>query len=235
MKFNINFHSKLSLILLFFLLGLYFSIYGKSINENMENKILKDSSMNKLNNTPNNCPNMLLEKDGSIYLYNSKKAIIPGVNPIMFKNLEEYSEFVEWQNSQNINCPVLFLQYTTDTQNNDLIQVKESIFENQGGLPSQQLSVPGLEDEKYYEKNKMLDATKNSTPKSTEIFNQNMFSGFDQYNQNVGLDTPLDKIYVEQNSTSANPMDTHWGGKNHTQTLVDQGKYDDRKVYKYLS
>ena len=62
-----------------------------------------------------------------------------------------------------------------------------------------------------------------------------MFSGFDQYNQNIGLDTPLDKIYEEQNSTSANPMDTNWGGKNFTQTQVNNGVYNDRKVYKYLS
>ena len=46
--------------------------------------------MNNLK-THNNekCPNMLIEKDGNIYLYNSKKASVPGVNPIKFDNFEE--------------------------------------------------------------------------------------------------------------------------------------------------
>ena len=65
----------------------------------------------------NSCPNMLLEKDGEIHLFNTKKAVVPGVNPIKFTSLEEYAEFVEWQEGQGIHCPTLFLQYTTDTQN----------------------------------------------------------------------------------------------------------------------
>jgi len=34
------------------------------------------------------CPNMLIEKDGKIYLYNTRLANVPGVNPIQFNNLE---------------------------------------------------------------------------------------------------------------------------------------------------
>jgi len=179
---------------------------------------------------------MLIEKDGAIYLYNSKLAIVPGVNPIQFKNLEEYSEFVDWQSSQNLNCPVLYLQYTTDTQNNELVQVKSSIFENQGGLPNEKSNtLSGGEDDEYYEKNKMLDATRNSTPDPTKKLNTGMYSGFDQYNQNVGLDTPLDKMFQEKNSKSANPMDTHWGGKKYTQKKLEEGDYKDRQVYKHLA
>ena len=102
----------------------------------MENADSKDSKNKKYSkNIEKRCPNMLIEKDGAIYLYNSKLASVPGVNPLKFENLEEYAEFYEWQKSQNIECPLLFLQYTTDTQNNELIQVKPSIFENSGGLP----------------------------------------------------------------------------------------------------
>ena len=35
------------------------------------------------------CPNVLIQKGSKIYLYNTKIAEVPGVNPIMFNNLEE--------------------------------------------------------------------------------------------------------------------------------------------------
>jgi hypothetical protein len=228
MKFNFN-NSNCSCgaIAILFIFGLIYYVNFRHLYESMENKDEKTHTNEK-------CPNMLIEKDGNIYLYNSKKATVPGVNPIKFDNLEEYSEFLEWQKSQNIECPVLFLQYTTDTQNNELLQVKPSIFENSGGLPATKTkNLVTKEDEQYYEKNKMLNATLNSTPNSNIKFNDGMYSSYDQYNQNVGLDTPLDKIFNEKNKTSANPMDTHWGGKKYTELRVSNGDYKGREVYKY--
>ena len=177
---------------------------------------------------------MLIEKDGKILLFNSNIAIKQDVNPIEFNNLEEYSEFIELQKSQNINCPVLYLQYTTDTQNNDLLQIKPSIFENSGGLPtkkSQTLQNKFSND--YFDENKMLDATLDSTPNSKIKFNTGMFSGYDQYNQNIGATTPLDFLYVEKTEQSRNPMDPNWGGKKYTNTALARGDYKDREVYKY--
>lgn len=211
---------KLFIILVVFLLGLYYYTYFTTI-EGMKNKNIKKNK---------SCPNMLVEKDGKIYLYNSKIPI-DDKNPIKFNNLEEYIDFVELQKTKKINCPVLFLQYTTDTQNNDLIQVKPSIFENTAGLLNKNKKVI-IEDESYYEKNKILDATLDSTPNSDIEFNSGMYSGFDQYNQNVGLDTPLDKIFKEQTEKSRNPMDPHWGGKNFTMQALEDGDYKDREVYR---
>jgi len=177
---------------------------------------------------------MLIEKDGKILLFNSKLASVPGVNPIQFNSLEEYSEFIEWQKSQNINCPILYLQYTTDTQNNDLFQIKPSIFENSGGLSSTKSNtLPGKLSEEYFEKNKMLDATLNSTPNSNIKFNSEMYSGFDQYNQNVGVNTPLDFLYNEKTFLSRNPMDPNWGGKEYTKKALKNGDYKGRELYKY--
>ena len=56
---------------------------------------------------PSKCPNVLIKKDSKYILKNNRKADIPGVNPIEFDNLEEYVEFIEWQRSQGIRCPVL--------------------------------------------------------------------------------------------------------------------------------
>ena len=133
MKFNFN-NSNCSCmaIAIIFIFGLVYYINFRHIYENIEN-IENMENMENMENNENNkkktnnlkrCPNMLIEKDGEIFLYNSKLATVPGVNPIKFDNLEEYTEFFEWQKSQNINCPVLYLQYTTDTQNNELLQVK---------------------------------------------------------------------------------------------------------------
>ena len=56
------------------------------------------------------CPNLLIQKGCKIYLHNTKIAEVPGVNPIEFNNLEEYTQFIDWQRSQGIRCPVLYLQ-----------------------------------------------------------------------------------------------------------------------------
>ena len=230
------FNYKILAIVLFFILGLYYYTNSSKIYENLTNnsETNETNETNETKKTPYRCANMLIEKDGKILLFNSNLAVVPGVNPVQFNTLEEYAEFIEWQKSQNINCPVLYLQYTTDTQNNDLFQIKPSIFENSGGLPTtKSLTLPGKISDDYYEKNKMLDATLNSTPNSNIKFNTGMFSGFDQYNQNVGVETPLDFLYNEKTTESRNPMDPNWGGKEYTKKALKEGDYKGREVYKY--
>jgi hypothetical protein len=224
MTFKINYESgKLLLIGCFTLLGLYYYINSYKYYETMENNTSSSSSTSK-----HRCPNMLIEKDGAYYLYNSNLAVVPGVNPIQFKSLEDYSEFIEWQNSQNINCPVLYLQYSTDTQNNELIQVKPSIFENQGGLPSISKDPLTKNSEHYIEENKILDATKDNN----DEFNKNSYHGIDVHNQDIGLDNPIDKMFNSTESKSVNPMDPNWGGKQYTEKAVENCEFKDRYVYK---
>ena len=219
MAFKITFDNvKLVVIACFTLLGLYYYVNSYKYYETMEN-----AGSNK------RCPNMLIEKDGAYYLYNSNLAVVPGVNPIQFKNLEDYSEFIEWQNSQNIHCPVLYLQYSTDTQNNELIQVKPSIFENQGGLPSIQRDPLTKDSEKYIEENKILDATLDNNKE----FNKNSYQGIDVQNQDIGLDNPIDKMFYSTESKSVNPMDPNWGGKQYTEKAVENCEFKDRYVYKH--
>lgn len=213
---NIDFliNDKLNLLIItsFMVLGLYYYINSYKYYETLENNT----------NTSNaECPNMLIEKDGKYHLFNSKKKIAIGVNPITFNNLEDYTKFIEWQNNKNISCPILYLQYSTDAQNNELIQVKSSIFENEGGLPSQIKNFLENEDD-------ILDATKDNNG----VFNTNMFNGFDSQNQDIGSNTPLDKIFHQPGNKSVNPMDPHWGGKNYTIDAINRGDFEDRYVYK---
>jgi hypothetical protein len=207
----------------FFMLGLYYYSNSYKYYEQMENKTTKPVTHSNAR-----CPNMLIEKDGGYYLYNSKLAIVPGVNPIKFDSLEDYSEFIEWQNSQNIHCPILYLQYSTDAQNNELIQVKPSIFENQGGLPSIQRDPLNKDSKEFIESNKILDATRDNNTK----FNTNMLAGIDTQNQTIGLETSLDKMFYQNGEVSVNPMDPKWGGKEYTQNAVDNGEFEERYVVK---
>jgi hypothetical protein len=216
---------KIVILILILIIGLYYCI-----SYNNDKKFDKIEKMtNNIDSQKTACPNMLIEKDGEIVLFNSA---LPKTQENMkkFKSLDDYINYVQ-SNDYNIDCPVLYLQYGTDTQNNDLLQIKPSIFENNGGLSF--FSSEKIVDPAYYEKNRMLDATLDSTPKSNVKFNSGMYSGFDQYNQNVGLDTPLDKIYYELDKVSRNPADPHWGGKDYTKNAINKGDYVGRYVYKY--
>ena len=109
--------------------------------------------------TSKECPNILIQKGKQIFLHNSKLAKIPGINPIQFNNLEDYVEYVKWQRSQKINCPVLFLQHSYDAQGNSVYKNRPSPMELEGGLPS----ISNLELNKL-ERSKLIDAGHDDPP-----------------------------------------------------------------------
>jgi len=110
-------------IIIAFLAGIYF-IVNYSSKEAFEN----------MNEKPR-CPNILIQKDAKFYLFNSKLAKVPGVNPVVFNNLEEYVEFLDWQRGMGIRCPVLYLQHTYDAQGQSVYKMRPSVTNPQGGLP----------------------------------------------------------------------------------------------------
>ena len=59
-----------------------------------------------------------------------------------------------------------------------------------------------------------------------------MLAGIDTHNQDIGLETPLDKMFYQSGEVSVNPMDPKWGGKKYTQTAVDNGEFEERYVVK---
>ena len=218
------------IILIIFLLGLYF-VTTYTTYEAFENK-----------HKSYRCPNILFQKGTDYFLYNSKIARVPGVNPLQFKNLEEYVEFTEWQRRQGIKCPILYMQEAYDTQGKTVYKARPSPTDMHGGLPDLVLDnkngnimmkdvmsndimsndiMPMANDE-----SKLLDAGHDDLP-----YNNNSYPGFDGNNQYIGLDTPLDKMYNEaKGAISPNPMDTNWGGAKYTQALVDRGYYKDNEV-----
>lgn len=189
------------------------------------------------------CPNLLIQKDSKFYLHNTELAEVPGVNPIEFTNLEDYSEFIDWQRSQGIRCPILYLQQTYDAQGNSVYKSRPNPLHPQGGLqPSDKMPVSiassgeiikeyaGTDsdsDLKYPNPTKLVDATRNDPP-----YNKNSYPSYDESSYYVGTTTPLDNLDMQQEASkiSPNPMDENWGGADYTQKLVDSGYYKDNEV-----
>ena len=154
------------------------------------------------------CPNLLIQKGPKFYLYNSNIASVPGVNPIEFNNLEEYTEFLEWQRGAGIRCPVLYVQNTYDAQGERVYKVRPSVTELEGGLPP-------------------------TTPVPLPLkFNASVDPTFDQSNYYVGSISPLDEIKNSNYNMlySDNPLDPNWGGQKYTQALVDANYYKGNEV-----
>ena len=169
----------------------------------------------------NRCPNILIQHGSEIFLYNSKVEKVPGVNPIRFKSLDDYSEFMEWLRGRGIRCPVLFLQYSYDAQGNAVYKMRPSPVDLQGGLSP---NVPYSPAPAALVQ--MMDASRDNPP-----FNNQMYDGFDPLNFNMGDYTAHDAAFREKELTmkySDNPMDTNWGGRQYTEQVVASGAYIDR-------
>jgi hypothetical protein len=223
------------LFILLFLIGLFF--YAKFGNSYFSEGLTNNN--NNISKAPR-CPNLLIQKGSNFYLYNSNLAQVPGVNPIEFDNLEDYTEFLDWQRSQNIRCPVLYLQESYDAQGNRVYKSRPSVSEPQGGLqPSNSSPIgtqispimePGLNpvgEEAYPNSSLLVDSTRDDPP-----YNQNSYPAYDETSYYVGKTTKLDDMNLKQekSSVSPNPMDPNWGGSEYTQKLVDKGFYKDNEV-----
>jgi hypothetical protein len=219
------------LFILVFLIGLYF--YAKCADP----KYAEGLTNNNIN--VRRCPDLLIQKGSRFYLYNSKLAKVPGVNPIEFDNLEDYTEFLDWQRSQDIRCPVLYLQETYDAQGNRVYKARPSVSEPQAGLQpiittpngdTVQSTLGDSEALAYPNPTLLVDATRNDPP-----YNKNSYPAYDQTSYYVGTTTPLDEMDInqEKSKVSPNPMDPNWGGSAYTQSLVDKGYYKENEVSIY--
>jgi hypothetical protein len=72
------------------------------------------------------CPTALINDGDKLLLYNPTLAKVPGVNPIQFNNLEDYTTYIEWQRVNNLHCPVLKLDKVDNTLDMYSIKSNES-------------------------------------------------------------------------------------------------------------
>ena len=208
---------KITIIILVFILGLMYFCRDCFSNNNSSFGPNLEGFENKYT-----CPNILIKKDNSIFLYNSKLAKVPGVNPIKFDTLDDYVQFLDWQRSQNIDCPVLYLEQTYDTQNNEIYTASGNPF---------------LQDDATINLAVLGPNAKGITPLDNAgydnpPYNQNEHPAFDRQNQNIGLKTPLDNMYQNSaGSYSANAMDTNWGGSAYARSRIKAGDYKEDAVF----
>ena len=162
------------------------------------------------------CHNLLLRKNNKYYLYNTSKPEKEGSNPLQFDTLQDYKLFMRKLNSQGIDCPLLYLQQTYDSQGTRTYRIHPSPEDPQPGLPTSNIET--FEVKLYGSHNK------GSIP------------GFDPMNQYIGVETPLDDMFHKDPSVkSDNPMDTNWGGAKFSRKSVKDGNHNPSKVYKTTS
>lgn len=212
-----NKHLILTMTVLGIAGGAYFIYKNAAVSE--KNKIVEGLTTM---NGELRCPNVLIQKGARLYLYNSSLAEVPGVNPITFNNLEEYTEFLEWQRSVGIRCPVLYLQNIYDAQGNLVYKARPSVSEPQGGLPP--VSTPVALPLKF---TPLVDASRQDGE-----YNSNGYPAYDQSDYYQGSITPLEQIKNSEANMlfSDNPMDPNWGGQEYTEALVNTGYYAGNEV-----
>ena len=177
-------------------------------------------------------------------MQNTKLAQVPGVNPIMFNNLEDYVEFIQWQRRNGIRCPVLYLQQTYDAQGKPVYKTRPDTLNPQGGLqPSSDMPVSiassgeiimetpqGNFELSYPNPTLLVDAGRNDPP-----YNKNGYPGFDSSSFYVGSTTPLDVMNIaeEASPVSSDAMMSNWGGEEFTRNLVKNDFFEDNEVHFY--
>jgi hypothetical protein len=185
------------------------------------------------------CPNMLIEKDGKIYLYNSQLVNVPGVNPIQFNNLEEYTEFLKWQKSVNINCPVLYLQYTNDTQGKNVYKLRNDYDDTKYGAPpvtsvNSKYGVQPITPITPITQMNLMNSQRTllvDAGRDGGKYNINNLPGYDAHDQYIGLTTPLDEMndYKRYQLSTDNAMMDNWDSAI-ANKHIDEGVYNDNNV-----
>lgn len=210
-----------SIAVFFVLLGMVGLIYRTIIAYNLR-KCTREGFGKPLQTR---CPNMLIEKNGKVYLYNTNLANVPGVNPIQFNNLEEYTEFLKWQKSMNIDCPVLYLQYTNDTQGQNVYKLRNDFQDTKYGAP------PVIPVNLKNPQNTMLTDANHDDGE----YNSNSYPGQDPQDQYIGQNTPLDEMndYQRYYLSTDNAMMDNWDN-GIAEKHIAQGVYDENNVNIYV-
>jgi hypothetical protein len=240
-------------LILVFLAGIYVVItFDRKLGfEGLENK----------NAVEFDCPDLLVRKGSDLLLYNTKKPAIEGINPVKFKNLDEYKKHLEIQRKEGIHCPVLFLQHEYDIQGKGVYRAYSTPLQMEGGItrtdtipsspdainsmlgnsniplynPTNYVSTPPLQPIVYKDDDKGMPVPIIDASREHGDYNKGNYAGFDPTSLYVGKYTDLDKIHdstSKDNKQSDNPMDTNWGGVQYTQSAVDSGKYEENNITK---
>ena len=197
------------------------------------------------------CPNILVQIGSKYFLLNSNIERVPGVNPLEFNTLEDYHEFLKWQKTVGIKCPVLFVQKTYDAQGNKVYKMRPSVNDQKGGLPPTSPSYvssdkPNTEIINESTCGKPTIDVSGADPHTSinyslwELFTGISASSKTDANGNSVHNKLTPKIEFPADLTpcpvpefktlSDDPMDTNWGGEDYTEKSVRSGKYKGSEV-----
>jgi hypothetical protein len=205
------------------------------------------------------CPNILMKVDSKYYLYNSKLDRVPGVNPIEFDTLEDYTNFLKWQKTVGIKCPVLHVEKIYDAQGNRVFKLRPSATDTKGGLPpapppyvSSKKSFMDIisnamnptstsptcgkssEEVDGHSRNLLsqLWANLNEIPtKLTDAPELNPIMDRNEYVNKVNYPPELLPCPEQEfKELSDDPMDVNWGGEDYTEKSIKAGKYAGSEI-----
>lgn len=186
----------------------------QNMNENQnitkEDLFSKKNIDNDISQKDRQCADLLIQKNGFYYLYNTRMIEIPGVNPIRLENLDEYNEFVKWQRHQGFNCPILFVQYLYDSQGNLQKKIRKDPFDLQGGLPPSIVQNKAQITNDYKDIKNLLTTGEDAGQETIKMERlrrepikadqqKSKFEphAFDPNNQSIGVKTELDSMYAK--------------------------------------
>jgi hypothetical protein len=175
----------------------------------------------------NGCPNLLVRKGNKLSLLDSNAKYSPGINPMIFDNLDSYKDYLEKQKQKGLSCPVLYIQEENDVQGRDVYKMYSDPLERDNGLMTMNL-VTNMEENME----NVVDLSGSQGP-----FNTNQYPSFDPQGLYIGKFTSLDAVHdstitQNENNISDNAMDSNWGGVLKTQQVVSTGKYVENEVNK---
>jgi len=209
-------------LLIAFILGgyVYSTMDLKNMIEKTEGLEVRPDSQTPT--TPEGCPDLLIQRGSSFFLYNTKLPMVDGANPMGFSSLEEYGRYYSAIQTTGKNCPPLFLQQENNAQGNDVYRVRPSPYNPFAGVPPTSPLVQTYDGSIV----KSVDASRENG------YNQNMYPGFDPDNLFIGRITNEDIVHdsTQKSQMSDNPMDHNWGGVLYTQQQIDSGKYVENEV-----
>lgn len=218
--------------LLFLIIVFFLGLYLYSVNFNLMQQSIIPTETSKFE-----CPNMLIRKENKLYLFNKKN---PSEN-IVFNDMNEYNTYLEMQKKKGIDCPILYVQQENNAQGNDVFVMYNTKNDISNIIPTSirnnsNIDVKDVSPYISYTNNSPIehfeavtDAGRDNPP-----YNANNYPSFDPQGLYIGKYTELDVIHAstEKEPVSDNPMDTNWGGIQHTEKSIESGKYDENNVYK---
>jgi len=197
------------------------------------------------------CPNILIQIGSKYFLLNSNIEKVPGVNPLEFNTLEDYHEFLKWQKTVGIKCPVLFVQKTYDAQGNRVYKLRPSVNDQKGGLPPTSPSYvsSGTPNTAIINESTCgkptIDVSGADPHTSIDYSLWELFTGIQSSSKTdangnsvhnkltpkIEFPADLKPCPVPKFKTlSDDPMDTNWGGEDYTEKSIKSGKYKGSEV-----